>query len=254
MPASPAHRPVDRHSPLPLWAQVETDLTRRIAAGDFARRFPTETELVADYGVSRHTVREALRRLRTSGTLHSTRGRGTRVAELDVEQPLGTLYSLFRSVEDRGMTQTSTVLRLATTTDHRAAQELHQTGDTPLVVLERLRHADGQPLAHDTVYLPHAVAAPLLQADFTHAGLYDELARRCGIRLTSGQERITAAPATTELNALLDAGDHPLLRVDRTGCIGDRVLETRTTHLRSDRFALISHWNRTEPHPPQSRR
>ncbi len=154
MPTSQAHRPVDRHSPLPLWAQVEADLTRRITAGTFSGGFPTESDLCTDYGVSRHTVREALRRLRTSGTLESARGRGTRVAEHDVEQSLGTLYSLFRSVEDRGMTQTSTVLRLAATTDPRAAVELHQPADTPLVVLERVRHAEGKPLAHDTVFLP----------------------------------------------------------------------------------------------------
>ena len=48
---------LDRHSPLPLWAQLETDLRRRIDAGEFADgRFPTDLELTEGYDVSRHTV------------------------------------------------------------------------------------------------------------------------------------------------------------------------------------------------------
>lgn len=247
MPASHPPRPVDRRSPLPLWAQVEADLTRRIDAGAFTTGFPTETELREAYDVSRHTVREALRRMRTAGTLESTRGRGTRLVGHDVEQSLGTLYSLFRAVEDRGMTQASTVLRLEATTDAAAAALLHQPPDALLVVLERVRLADDEPLAHDEVFLPHDVAGPLLAADFTHAALYDELAQRCGTQLSSGQERITAATATPALRELLGGGDLPLLRVDRTGCVGGRTVETRTTHLRSDRFALVSHFDRAHP-------
>lgn len=247
MPASAEPRPVDRRSPLPLWAQVEADLTRRIETGALDAAFPTESDLCEAYDVSRHTVREALRRLRAAGTLESTRGRGTRVVGHDVEQSLGTLYSLFRAVEDRGMTQSSTVLRLGTTTDAAAAAALRRPADTQLVVLERVRLADGEPLAHDVVHLPHDLAAPLLTADFTHAALYDELAARCGTQLTSGRERITAATATPALRDLLRSGELPLLRVDRTGCVGGRVVETRTTHLRSDRFALVSPFDRAHP-------
>jgi len=46
-----------------LWATVLADLRGRMAAGEFADRFPTDRELMAHYGVSRHTVREAVRRL-----------------------------------------------------------------------------------------------------------------------------------------------------------------------------------------------
>ena len=55
---------VDRSSPLPLWAQVREDITRRIRRGEFGGEgaaFPGENQLVEEYDVSRHTVREALR-------------------------------------------------------------------------------------------------------------------------------------------------------------------------------------------------
>ena len=46
---------LDRNSPMPLWAQLESELKRRLDAGEFNERFPTDGELVAEYEVSRHT-------------------------------------------------------------------------------------------------------------------------------------------------------------------------------------------------------
>jgi len=48
------------------------DLRRRLARDDFATAFPGELALVAEYGVSRHTVREAVRRLRDEGLVEMT--------------------------------------------------------------------------------------------------------------------------------------------------------------------------------------
>lgn len=61
---------------------------------------------------------------------------------------------------------------------------------TPLFRLERLRLAGEEPLALDTVWLPADIGAPLLEADFTHTALYDELAARAGVRLDGGREHI----------------------------------------------------------------
>ncbi len=179
---------MDRSSALPLWAQLHADLVRRIAAGEFAEEFPGEHALTASYGLSRHTVREALRRLRNDGALVAERGRATRLADVPaIEQPLGALYSLFRAVEANGVTQHSIVRALDLRTEPAAASTLDLSPDAPLVYLERLRMADDLPLALDSVWLPADVAEPLLSADFTHTALYIELETRCGIRLTGGQ-------------------------------------------------------------------
>ena len=73
---------------MPLWAQLQQDMSRRLALGVFDDAFPAEVQLVEAYDVSRHTVREALRRLREAGVLDSARGRGTHVRQ-GIEQPLG---------------------------------------------------------------------------------------------------------------------------------------------------------------------
>jgi GntR family transcriptional regulator len=218
-------------------------LTRRLEAGVFDAGFPGELELVQTYGVSRHTVREALRRLRDAGVLESSRGRVTHVRR-SIEQPLGTLYSLFREIEARGMRQTSQVRTLGRDRDPRAAAALGLPDDAALIHLERVRLADDEPLAHDQVWLPADLAAPLLRADFTHAALYDELATRCGIRLTGGRERITACRPPVAVQKLLRLPrGHACLRVERTGMVDDRTIEHRVTLVRGDRYAVIADWS-----------
>lgn len=240
MPTPPADpRTPDRSSPLPLWAQVHDDLLRRLRAGEFATAVPAESALMAQYGVSRHTVREALRRLRDSGVVESGRGHATRVRRL--EQPLGHLYSLFRSVEEQGMVQLSTVLRQEITTDAAAAGALGLPAGEPLVHIERVRHAGDQPLAHDRTWLPAGVAGALVEADLSRAALYGELARRCGVHLDTARERITAMCPDARLSELLELGpDTAVLQVERLGLSAGRPLEHRVTRLRGDRFALTT--------------
>ncbi|MEJ2578406.1 MAG: GntR family transcriptional regulator [Kineosporiaceae bacterium] len=234
---------LDRDSPVPLWAQLHQDLVRRLASGTFRSGFPGEHELVQTYGVSRYTVREALRRLREDGTITSSRGRPTTVADLRIEQPLGSLYSLFREVESRGVEQTSVVL--AQSCEHRpeAAAELGLSEDSEMFHLERLRLAAGDPLAHDEVWLPAEVARPLLDADFTRAGLYDELATRCGVRVTGGRERIRAiAPTTAQRQLLHVPRGVACLAIQRIGRARTGQVEYRRTIVRGDRFDMIAEW------------
>lgn len=240
-------RPLDRANPLPLWAQLEVDLKRRIAAGAFDVRFPGEHELVEEYEVSRHTVRDALRRLRGSGVLESGRGRGTWLRRRRIEQPLGALYSLFRSVEAGGLEQRSEVRALEIRIDESVAARLGRAPTTEFVYLERLRLADGEPLAVDRSWLPRSIAGPLLDADFTHSGLYDELAALTGTRLTGGSEVITALmPDAATRKLLAIPSGCAAMEVQRLGSLQDTPVEWRETVIRGDRFSVTAEWSAQE--------
>src|SRR4029453_1643622 len=66
---------------LPRYAQVANDLMRLIAAGKYpvGSFLPQEVDLSAEYGISRHTMREALRRLDEAGLVSRRRRAGTEV-------------------------------------------------------------------------------------------------------------------------------------------------------------------------------
>lgn len=236
---------LDRAAPTPLWAQLLADLTERLEAGEFASGFPGELALRDDYGVSRHTVREALRRLRESGVVSAGRGRTPKVAPpAEIEQPLGALYSVFAAVEAAGLAQLSIVRTLDIRADAVIADRLGLDGSTPLVFLERLRLAGDEPLALDQVWLPATLASPLLEADFTRTSLYGELAHRCGVRLSAGSERLRAVVPTAAERRLLAMGEHgAAFAIDRLGCVNGAPVEWRHSLVRGDRFALTAHFS-----------
>ena len=235
---------VDRQSALPLWAQVLGDLRRRLARGEFRSRFPGDEELTAQYGVSRHTVREAVRRLQIEGVIERGRGRGTFVRDRMIEQPLGALYSLFRSVEEQGFVQRSIVRRLEERRDEEAARVLGCAPDEPLVYLERLRLADDEPIVLDCSWLPAALARPLLDVDFTRTALYRELLDRCGIRPDAGWERIVPVlPGRQQRELLGLPARTPALAIERLASSETTPVEWRHGLVRADRFSFVARWS-----------
>ncbi len=237
----------------PKWRTVLEDLEDRIRRGEIADRFPTDRELVEHYEVSRHTVREAVRHLRARGIIERERGRGSTVTSPALS-PRGALYSLFRDVEQAGLTQRSDVLAKDMRTDERAAALFGCEPDEPLFHLERIRHAADEPLAIDTVWLPPDLGRPLLEADFTRTSLYDELERRVGVRLTGGHETITALAPDADLVEVLNLDiDEACLSVRRVGELDGRVVECRVTIVRGSRFALEADWSSSTAHVPHLR-
>lgn len=236
---------ISRTSPMPLWAQVESDLRRRLSNGEFGDgAFPTDLELTSEYGVSRHTVREAVRRLTADGIVTRERGRGTTVNTSDFEQPLGTLYSLFRSVEEAGFAQTSRVLDVGVGVDERAAAVLGLELNADLFYLARLRFADEVPLAVDRTWLPADIARPLLDVDWAHTALYDELGRIGAPVPTDGLEWLTPIIPTPRDAELLELkGLAAVFHLQRLGRADGRPIEHRITLMRGDRFRYVSEWS-----------
>jgi GntR family transcriptional regulator len=235
---------LDRTSPLPLWAQLEADLQRRMASGEFDERFPTDAELTEAYAVSRHTVREAIRHLNRAGVLRRERGRGTVLNRTEFEQSLGAVYSLFRSVEESGHEQRSEVLSLGPVTAPVAAGQLGLAESAPLVCLERVRFADDAPLALDRTWLPEDVGTPLLDVDFSHTSLYGEMERAVGFRPEEGWERIAPVlPVPADRERLHLRRNQPCFALERLGRYRGRAVEFRNTVIRGDRYRFVADWS-----------
>ncbi|HUX05591.1 MAG TPA: GntR family transcriptional regulator [Acidimicrobiales bacterium] len=235
---------LDRESPLPLWAQLYDHLSSRLVAGEFEHDFPSEMDLATQYAVSRNTVREAMRRLRADGVVVAERGRRPRLVTTEIEQPLGAIYSLFASVQAAGLEQESVVRALDMRVDASVATHLNCSPQTPLFYLERLRLAGDEPLALDRVWMPGEVGSALLDVDFSHTALYDELHARTGLRLTMGRERIRAVVPLAEDRALLAMGpDEAALAIDRLANVHNDPVEWRQTLIRGDRFSLVAEFS-----------
>jgi len=235
---------LDRDSPMPLWAQLETELRQRLESGEFDSGFPTDLDLTESYGVSRHTVREAVRHLNKTGVLRRERGKGTVVNRSEFEQSLGTLYSLFQSVESAGVEQTSEVIRLEVVSDAVAASHLLVDDDVELILLERLRLAGGAPLAVDRAWLRHDVAPTLLAVDWNHTALYAELAAAGAPVPNQGWERLTPiVPSPADRSRLGLRKTDAAFFLERLGCRDGTPIEWRTTIIRGDRYRFVTDWS-----------
>lgn len=230
-----------------LWLQLHADLVRRIEASEFPDTFPGEIELMRAYGVSRFTVREAVGRLRRDGVIRSSRGRSSVVNPGLIAQDLGAMYSLFHELESRGIEQRSEVLVAELRRDDVGSDRLHLPDGSAALYLERLRHADEEPLAWDCAWLDPELAAPLLDVDFTRTALYDEWHRVAGVRLTGGHESIRAVVPTAGQRELLSMSeDEAALMIERVGMAEDRPVEFRRTLVRGSRFGFTATWSSSQ--------
>lgn len=246
MAVTPGPRMPNRDLPTPLWNQVSDDLRRRINSGEFPEAFPGEFALTEQYEVSRHTIREALRVLRGEGLVRSERGRVSTVEAAGFTQNMGSLYSLFRSLEDQGVTQRSEVLRQSRTVNATVSAALGLPRDSELVVIERVRIADDSPLAVDTAWLPLSYAQSLLEADLRTTGLYEVLANSANVVVDSGQERVTAMIPPAHVAKHLGMGSAGAVHyIERIAYADDIPMEWRETYIRGDRFSLEVEWSRT---------
>jgi len=228
-------------SGLPLYRQIEASLRDRIRNGDLrpGAQVSPEPELMAEYGVSRATVRQALAGLLSEGLLEIRRGLGTYVTAPRFEHTIGGFYSFSREIERHGLQPGTKVLRLWKEPAAKpVADALGLAAGTEVVALRRLRLAGPDPLVVETSHLP-ALRFPGLEAiDFSKVRLYDTLMNGYGCRPTRARETFEPVLLTADEAALLDQsrGD-PALQVERVAFDQDDVpIEFCRSTVRGDRY------------------
>ncbi|MDR1118212.1 MAG: GntR family transcriptional regulator [Bifidobacteriaceae bacterium] len=207
---------LDRNSPVPLYHQMATAIEAAIAGGALApgEFLENELSLAARLQVSRPTARQALQDLVDRGLLIRKRGVGTQVAPAQIRRPVG-LTSLADDLAGAGRKVETRVLShqtVAAPADVAAA--LQRPQGEPLVRVERLRLADGDPIAVMVNYLP-ADLAPTSE-ELSQQGLYASLRAR-GASPKVAQQSIGARIATAaEARMLEEPPRSAVLTMERT--------------------------------------
>src|SRR4051812_31672478 len=151
---------------------------------------PSERKLSVDYGVSRLTVRAALEELSREGFLERRHGSGTFVSEPKIAQQL-TLTSFSEDMRRRGMVAGSRALELkAVHAGAMLGRALAVSPDARVLRIERLRLADGEPMAIETLHVPATLVPGLTRARLEGASFYELLERDYDIVISSGVQTI----------------------------------------------------------------
>jgi len=247
-----ARRQTAASGPLPLYRRIYNDLKAKIEAGDYQPddRLPSELELSRSYKVSRITSRQALDLLCTDGFLVRRQGMGSFVASDRVSQPLVRLTDFVEDMAQAGLQAESRVLRFEgePATPH-VASLLDIAPDTIVSRLDRLRLANGTPIALDWTWLPPQFGKLLVGEELTSRTIYSILEGEYGIPIVSGEYVIEACIASEEQGRLLEMGEgDPLLVFGRTSfTTGGKAVYHQKRFYRADRVQYRLTLRRTAP-------
>ncbi|MEY4270733.1 MAG: HTH-type transcriptional repressor YvoA [Pseudomonadota bacterium] len=233
----------------PRYLELAEDLRARILSGALPAndQFPTENALCAEHGVSRFTVREALRRLQNEGLITRKRGSGTLVQPAAarggaLHQPLsnvGELLQYARETEVR-----FSAMGLATLPAPYAEQIADECGGKWFYFRGlRSQTSDALPIALTEAFVAERLRDAVARIDLKGDTLFRQ------IELETGQEtgrvtqdiQATAADAEVADALAIDVGA-PVLRILR--CYYDRkgrLFEISASHHPGERFAYAMH-------------
>jgi GntR family transcriptional regulator len=197
-----------------------------------------ERALSQQFNVSRTTVRQALHDLAVEGRIVRQQGRGTFVAPPKVTQPM-QLSSYTQAMSSQGRRPGAQIVDTAVVdAESEVADHLGLAAGAPVLRVERVRYADDEPMAVETVYLDHARFADIAAELTADASLYALLEARYGVVPAGADETIETVLAPPAAARLLgtDAATPMLLLTRSTRDAAGLPIEYVRSLYRGDRF------------------
>jgi DNA-binding GntR family transcriptional regulator len=229
----------------PRYASLAATLAAEILEGRRAvgELLPTEQELGQAFGVSRSTVREALRRLRELGLVAGAQGVGTRVIS---NRPRSSYQLAVRSVAEVMGYSDRTLLEIRgremLAADAALAERIGCEPGSRWVRIQGLRvpEAKAPPISCVELFVAEAFAAMAERPDIVTTPAYRLIGRHMGVAVAEVRQEITAIALDAEQAAALQAAPgSPGLHIIRRFFAADgRLMEaTVNVHGAADRFA-----------------
>jgi GntR family transcriptional regulator len=237
---------VNRRSATPIFKQIAAQLRREIEEGKLhlGDVIPGERELAESLHISRMTLRAAVDELVDEGLLMRQRGRGTIVAHVRINKQAQVIgfMSFTEEMRARGLTPSSRILAFKSEiADAAVSAQLDMPVGAQVILLKRVRLANGEPMALERCYLPYEHFSKLLKFDLSKRSLYDILEKEFDTRPTLCQETVEAisldAPEARDLGAKRGAPALLVTRVTRDA--RGRFIEAEQTLYRADRYRMV---------------
>jgi GntR family transcriptional regulator len=211
------------------------DLAQALPTG---AAIPSERDLAARYGVSRMTLRQAIEDLVRDGYLIRRHGAGTFVGKPRIAKQF-SITSFSEDMKARGLTASSRVLSIRRgPAGARMGSRLKVSPDEVVLVVARLRLADGEPMALEWLHVPDRLVPGLTTADLERQSFYHLLADNYGIAIDGGHQTIEPTVTDQEESRLLGVALHsPALFVERVAWTADHEpVEFTLSLYRGDRY------------------
>ena len=244
-----ADRRIEAAPRKPRYLELAEDLRGQILHGGFpdVDQFPTESVLCARYGVSRFTVREALRTLQNEGLIQRRRGSGTVIQPAAarggaLHQPLSNVAEILQYANN---TSVSFAREGSVILPRKLADEIGVGAPGRWARFRGIRTGapDARPIAATDAYVHPDLMAVADAIDPAGATIFRQLETLSKLRIARVTQDIKAVPASATVAAALGvARRSPCLRILRCYLdAGGRTIEFSVSHHPGDRFAYNMH-------------
>ena len=235
----------------PLHIQVRETIRRQVKAGeliDKTGRLMTEAELGKHFGVSRITIRNAIKPLVDEGMFERERGRGTFLRTNQPENWVGRLMGFSETIKDAGYQPGAKVLLQGMTNKHDA-EVRNQLRERAVWQLKRVRLADDIPIAIEHAFYPPDIGLELEKRDLTSIVMYRVFETEIGFNIKEATQTISASLADATSAKLLGVkAGSPLLSIERLTVNTDgRPLELLRSVYLPNYFRLSINLTRRHP-------
>ena len=192
-----------KNAPLPLYINIKNQLKQQILSDDYSidERIPSENQLMTSFGVSRITVRKALKELHTEGLLWSIQGKGAFVSKPKVSQEIRSLQSLPEAIDSRLNRVSTKLLSAKKVTPSQSVQD--NLKSKKVFEITRIRYLNKKPISLDTSYFPIDIGMKVLDTHETD-DIFHTLENNLDVSLGQAHISMEARSAESKLAKLLD--------------------------------------------------
>ena len=212
-----AVRPAAAQASPVLYERIAGEVAARIRARRLPAfaKLPSEAELMGEFGVSRVTVRQALKKLADAGLVISRQGKGVFVAGAVVNQELTALRGFHESLVMQGHDPVTTVLSFGCRRPAVSAPELRPFAQD-IYCFRRLYRIGDMPIAVVDVSVPGGGKA-LTREDVERLPVYTLLAEVIGRPVARASVQVSAARCGPDVARLLNLpAGATILAMERT--------------------------------------
>lgn len=239
--------------PVPKYYRIYEELLNDIQNGVYQKDnlFPSDTDLVKKFNVSRGTIREAIKLLFQQGFLIRKQGKGTFVTYRKIEQDPEKLIGFTELMKKHNLKPSAKVLKKEIVVPAANISHLMKLKTGKKVVrLIRLRYGDGQPLIIERSFFNYDLFEPIFDMDLEQNSIFELLHHKTETKLGNALQRIEAISAGVEENRWLGVELRtPLLLIKRLiKTKGQKIFQYSEDVYRSDR---INFSTQTVPYNPE---
>ncbi|MEX0780234.1 MAG: GntR family transcriptional regulator [Balneolales bacterium] len=237
----------------PRHEQIAGWIRDNIQSGNFLAddKLPSESKFAVQFKVSRVTVRRALQTLEGEHLIYRSQGLGSFVkGSKAIPNPL-QLHDFIEEMRQNGLKASSVVLdNKVVASTREVASRLNLNSGTKVFCLDRLRLADGKPIALDYTWLPAFYGQLVVDYDLENKTIFQILEKEYGIEISSGCYYLQAQNANSYLaNHLGVEEGEALFRMDRISfTLDEKPVYYQQRYYRNDRIMYRLKVERSREH------